>query len=157
MGHCLGLRHNFIASTLYDANQLADEKNIADTGLTASVMDYTGFNIYGLKTQGVDLFSTTVGPYDMWAIEYGYKTTGEKSPEAEKSALKAIAARCNEPGLAYQSDELADGYDPRIVRYDLGKDPLNYLEKSFQLNRELIATLGRTLAQKRRRLQRVHQ
>lgn len=148
MGHCLGLRHNFIASTLYDANQLAEEKNIADTGLTASVMDYTGFNVYGLKKQGVDLFSTKIGPYDMWAIEYGYKPTGEKSPEAELPAIKAIAARCNEPGLAYQSDELADGYDPSIVRYDLGRDPLDYMEKSFQLNRELLATLGERLPKK---------
>ncbi len=147
-GHCLGLRHNFIASTLYDANQLGDEKNIAGTGLTASVMDYTGFNLYGLKKQGVDLFSTTIGPYDMWAIEYGYKSTGEKTPEAEKPALKSIAARCNEPGLAYQSDELADNYDPSIVRYDLGRDPLDYMEKSFQLNQELISTLGERLPKK---------
>ena len=148
MGHILGLRHNFIASTMYDGTQLSDQKNLKDVGVTASVMDYTGFNIYGLKKQGVDLFSTTIGPYDMWAIEYGYKPTGEKTPEAEKSAIKAIAARCNEPGLAYQSDELADGYDPSIVRYDLGRDPLDYMEKGFQLNRELIATLGERLPKK---------
>ena len=148
MGHVLGLRHNFIASTMYDGEQLSDQKNLKDVGVTASVMDYTGFNLYGLKKQGVELFSSTVGPYDMWAIEYGYKPSGEKMPEAEKPFLSGIAARCNEPGLAYQSDELADGYDPYIVRYDLGKDPLDYMEKSFDLNRELINTLGERLPKK---------
>lgn len=145
MGHILGLRHNFIASTLHDGAELANAKTVAATGVSASLMDYTGFNVYALKTPGVELFSSTAGPYDMWAIEYGYKPIGAATPEDEQPALRAIAARCNEPGLAYQSDELADGYDPSIARYDLGKDPIASIERSFQLNRELMATLGERL------------
>jgi hypothetical protein len=145
MGHILGLRHNFTASTLHDDAALSDAKTVAQNGLSSSVMDYTGFNLYGLKKQGVELFSSTIGPYDYWAIEYGYKSLGAKTPEDEVRDLKAIAARTNEPGLAYQTDDLADNYDPLIVRYDLGKDPLKYLETMSGLNRELMQTLGERL------------
>lgn len=145
MGHILGLRHNFIASTLHNGSELEDAKIVAETGISASVMDYTGFNLYALKKQGVELFSSTAGPYDNWAIEYGYKPFGAKTPADEQPALRSIASRCNEPGLAYQSDDLADDFDPAIVRYDLGKDPLDYLDRSFRLNRELISTLGERL------------
>src|SRR6185436_20555093 len=45
MGHALGLRHNFIASTFLDTEALSDAKTVAATGVGASVMDYMPFNI----------------------------------------------------------------------------------------------------------------
>ncbi|HKR00497.1 MAG TPA: zinc-dependent metalloprotease, partial [Pyrinomonadaceae bacterium] len=100
------------------------------------------FNIFALSHPGVDYFTTTIGPYDYWAIEYGYKPIEARTPEEELPELRRIAARCNEPGLAYQSDELADLYDPSIVRYDLGRDPLTYWEEVLAVNRRLIHRLG---------------
>ena len=52
--------------------------------MVASVMDYTPANIVPKGwTQG-DYYTTTLGPYDIWAIEYGYKPlpggTQAKSP-----------------------------------------------------------------------------
>ena len=80
---------------------------IGQTGTTASLMDYTPFNIFALKHKGVDFFSSTVGTYDMWAIEYGYTDTSGLSPKEEKSKLQGIASQCNLPGHAYETDELA--------------------------------------------------
>ncbi len=140
-GHILGLRHNFVASTFLTPAQLKNSVVTKNEGVSASVMDYVGFNAFGLKS-GAALFSSGPGRYDKWAISYGYTPIDATSTQGEKPALKRIAARTNEPGLAYQSDELADDYDPTIVRYDLSSDPLAYVERSFDETRELLRTLG---------------
>ena len=142
MGHALGLRHNFSASTFLDAEALSDAKTVAATGVGASVMDYMPFNIFALRHPGVEYYSSTIGPYDYWAIEYGYKPIAAQTAQEELPELQRIAARGNEPGLAYQSDELADLYDPSIVRYDLGRDTLTYWEELLALNQRLIQKLG---------------
>ncbi len=145
MGHILGLRHNFAASCHLDAKQLADARTVAAQGTSASVMDYVPFNLYALKQREVEYFGSAVGVYDQWAIEYGYRPVSANTPEEELPALRGIAARCNEPGLAYHGDELADGYDPHVVRFDLGRDPLAYAESYLKLLRDLTQTLGRRL------------
>jgi len=136
-GHVLGLRHNFIASAAYTPQQLADPKFVSENGISASLMDYVGFNVFGIHT-GADYFSRTPGHYDLWAIEYGYK---DVPAATEKADLAKIASRGNEPGLTYQTDELADNYDPTIVRYDLSSDPLAYFAKSLNINQELLHSL----------------
>jgi hypothetical protein len=143
MGHVMGLRHNFIASTLYGMDQLKNESAVASTGVTASVMDYIPFNISALKTPGVDYFSRSVGPYDLWAIQYGYSPIQATTPEGELSKLGAIASKSNERGHAYQSDEIADQFDPTITRFDLGADPLAYWQRMFDVSRYLLVNLSK--------------
>ena len=141
MGHIMGLRHNFIASTYHNSLELSDAKTVQETGTTASMMDYTPFNIYALKKKGVDFYSPTLGAYDYWAIQYGYTPIDAKTPTGELYKLSDIASRCNQPGLAYESDEAADSFDPAIVRFDLGHDPLAYYTKEMQVTRELLLHL----------------
>lgn len=136
-GHILGLRHNFLGSTFHSPQSLANPIKVKREGVSASVMDYVGFNVFGLKT-GAPLFMQGPGVYDNWAIEYGYKPLSSN----ERAGLKAIAARSDEPGLAYYGDEVADNYDPTVVRYDLSSDPLTYAQTSFATTRELLRTLG---------------
>ena len=135
VGHTLGLTHNFKASTLYSLADLNNVDKTRDTGLGASVMDYNPANIMPEgKTQG-DFFSTTIGPYDMWAIEYGYKPLKAGSPDSELPELQKIAARSGQPGLAYASDEDARGIDPdpHSVRFDLGNDLVEYAKTQAKL------------------------
>ena len=141
-GHILGLRHNFIASMYHTPAQLADPKLVAAQGISASVMDYVGFNVFGLKT-GAKLFATGPGTYDYWAIKYGYTPIKAQTPAEEIPALKKIAAESYLPGHAYNDDSLADNYDPTIARYDLSSDPLTYAETSFGVTRKLLADLGK--------------
>lgn len=137
MGHILGLRHNFKASTLYDLSELHDTAKTARTGVTASVMDYAPPNLAAPGEKQGDYFSTVIGPYDIWAIEYGYgEAPAQGDAGAEEAYLKRIAARSTEPGLAYATDEdVSDwGYaayssDPMASRWDLGRDPLAYARK----------------------------
>jgi Matrixin. len=112
MGHILGLRHNFIASTLHSAKELADGNRIQQLGVAASVMDYTPVNIMALHAPRAFYWNQGLGVYDYWAIEYGYKPSKARTPEAESPMLRAIARRCTEPGLAYMGDEFADSVDP---------------------------------------------
>ena len=128
VGHTLGLRHNFKASTMLSLADLNDPEKTRDVGLTGSVMDYAPANLVPKGTPQGDFFSGTIGPYDMWAIEYGYKPLSAGSPEGELPELQKIAARCAEPELTFATDEDTRGIDsdPLSNRYDLGSDPLEY-------------------------------
>ena len=138
VGHSLGLRHNFKASTMLSGDELHDTSITRTKGLFGSVMDYATVNLAPKGKQQGDYYSTTIGPYDYWAIEYGYKPIDRN--EAEE--LKKIAARSAEPGLAFATDE--DSFlnnDPYVNRWDLGGDPCEFAQQRVALAAELMATL----------------
>ncbi|MCC6445686.1 MAG: zinc-dependent metalloprotease [Armatimonadetes bacterium] len=132
MGHIMGLRHNFIASTQHNLKELSQGKVMRQSGVVASVMDYIPFNIMALHSPDSTYWTTGLGVYDYWAIDYGYRPLSAATPEADLPALRRIARRGNEPGHAYQSDEAADQVDPLITRFDLGRDPLAYWKRLFE-------------------------
>jgi hypothetical protein len=143
-GHCLGLRHNFIASTMSSLDDLGNPHKVDTLGTSASVMDYVAFNISALKKRDVKFFNQVVGPYDYWAVQYGYALVANATtPESELYKLKQIASRTNEPGLAYQSDEQADSFDPCVARWDVGKDPMAFWTKNIQVTRHLLLNLDK--------------
>lgn len=124
IGHTIGLRHNFKASTQYTYDQVNSDEVKGKKAFTASVMDYTPVNFPGPdgKMRG-DVAMIDVGDYDNWAIEYGY---GFGDP-------KEVAKRSAEPGHDYGTDEDVGGPDPSIQRYDFAKDPLNYAKSQLEL------------------------
>ena len=140
VGHTLGLRHNFKASMSVTPEQLRDPKFGAEVGVSASVMDYNALNIATKDERQGQYSMVTVGPYDIWAIEYGYKET---TPETEKAELAKTLSRALEPQLAYATDEdagfmpIVEGIDPEVNRSDLSSDPLGFYEKRFTVIREL--------------------
>ena len=145
VGHTLGLRHNFRASTIYTEEQLADPEFTRVNGISGSVMEYNPWNLALRGARQGEYQMSTLGPYDYWAIEFGYR---ELSPEDEARELSTIASRNREPNLAYATDEDASflSLDPQINTLDLGREPLAYAQKRFSLVRELWQrTEGRTL------------
>jgi len=138
VGHTLGLRHNFKASSwrpYSDLNPDGDQEPPGD--LTGSVMDYNPLNLAeGGKEQG-NYTMTTLGPYDYWAIEYGYSVTGAKAPEAERDDLREIASRGAESGHDYGTDEDLSLGDPLIRTWDYGSDSLDYARGRIALARSL--------------------
>ncbi|HWD39026.1 MAG TPA: zinc-dependent metalloprotease [Fimbriimonas sp.] len=140
MGHCLGLRHNFISSTQITLKQLGDPAYVANHGTSASVMDYVPYNVAAFKKRGVDYYQTTVGDYDRWAISYGYKEPVSDSPTAEQHMLSQIAREGSETGHRYLSDGTADDYDPADVRYDFSGEPLDWASKLMNTARYLLVT-----------------
>ena len=105
VGHTLGLRHNFRASTVYPLAKISDPTFTATNGISGSVMDYNPLNI-ALKGEPQGAYvEPTIGPYDYWAIEYAYRPL---PTETETDELAKIAARgATDPLLAFSSDEEA--------------------------------------------------
>ncbi len=143
VGHTLGLRHNFKASSWKTLAEINDPVKGAAEGTVASVMDYAPPYI-APKGQPQGLYYTqTIGPYDYWAIEYGYKPiSGDEAAE-----LKKIASRAAEPGLDYLTDEdvrgTVDG-DPLANRFDMGKDLLEFARQQIKATSELWPTVVKT-------------
>jgi hypothetical protein len=136
IGHALGLRHNFRASVAMTPAQLRDKAYTQANGLSASVMEYNAQNL-PLKGEPVaDYNMLTLGAYDHWAIDYGYREY--TSAEVEKQALKAVAARSEgDPALAYATDQDLGNYDPMINQRDMSSDPLGFAQRQIKLAREL--------------------
>jgi hypothetical protein len=135
IGHVLGLTHNFRASTVYSLAQLSDPEFTRANGIAGSVMEYNPANIALTKERQGAYSMSTIGPYDYWAIEYGYK---EVPVDEEAVELKRIAARSSEPLLAFAQDgETASGIDPDATQGDLGADPLEFAARRLALAREL--------------------
>ena len=138
VGHSLGLRHNFKASTMLTADQLNDTSITRTRGMVGSVMDYNPINIASKGQKQGDYSTTTIGPYDYWAIEYAYA----HSSGDEHAELKKIAARSPEPDLAYATDEdMMLNDDPLVNTYDLGSDTLRFAKDRIALASELIKDL----------------
>jgi hypothetical protein len=125
-GHTLGLRHNFKASSLYSLAEINSEEVKAKGAFAASVMDYIpiNFRYEAGEVQG-DYGMMDIGPYDYWAIEYGYSS--------DEGKLAEILKRCSEPELQYATDEDTGGPDPLARRYDFAKDPLDYAQEQMKL------------------------
>ncbi len=138
VGHTLGLRHNFKASSYLTMEEMNDVEKTSKVGLTASVMDYAPVNISPQGKKQGDYYSTTIGPYDTWAIEYGYKPHSGGT-DGEVKELQKVAARSGEKGLAYSTDEDTRGIDsdPLSNRFDLGADPIEYAARRAELVSQL--------------------
>ena len=135
LGHTLGLRHNFKGSSLKSLADFNDIEKTSKSGGSTSVMVYVPVNIMPKgKTQG-EYYAARLGPYDLWAIEYGYKPFGGGTPEAELPELEKIAARSGEPVLAYATDEDTEWGDPDPLsnRFDLGNDPVEFARSRAEL------------------------
>lgn len=142
VGHTLGLRHNFVASTELDLAQLGNAEKVKQMGTSASVMDYVAFNPSALKAPGVRFYGDTPGTYDYWAIGYGYSDIpSANSVEEERYELKKWASMTNQPGLTWLGDEFADSVDPYVTRFDLAGDALNYWLTTGQMSRDLLFKL----------------
>lgn len=126
VGHTLGLRHNFKASSLYTMKEINSDKVRGKKAFTSSVMDYNPININMRdgKIQG-DYAMISIGPYDMWAIEFGYSF--------DEKARDKILARCTEPEHQYSTDQDTIGPDPLARRYDFSANPLDYAKNQIKL------------------------
>jgi hypothetical protein len=137
VGHTLGLNHNMKASQLFSPEQLADSSFIEGKCLTGSVMDYAGINLTKDRTKQGQYTDVAVGPYDVWAIQFGYtpfKSTAEKD---------SLLNRSTEPELIFGNDaddmrSPGKAIDPRVMVGDLSNDQITYSNNIFELVNEMM-------------------
>ena len=140
VGHTLGLSHNMRGSHLYSPDELTNPELIKGKAINTSVMEYPALNISLDKSKQAQFSDITVGPYDLWVIEFGYK------PNLVGKERKNLLSRSNEPELAFGNDaddmrSSSRGIDPRVMIYDLSNDPIRFSIDRFKLNNMLINEL----------------
>ncbi len=142
MGHALGLRHNFKATS-----SIAPEMLEHSAHLSESVMDYVPMNVFAKQWEHKVMKG--LGAYDLWAIEYGYRWFEKE--EEEKQALRELIAKAKEePALAYASDEhLAEKGLPiaGVKRFDLSNSPIAFAQKRIERLDEKLSVLQNTKKQ----------
>jgi hypothetical protein len=144
MGHNLGLQHNFIGSEAYSAQDLQSPEFTAKNGIATSVMEYAPLNLWPRRFSQGAYFQTTIGPYDYYAIHYGYASIpGARTPEDELPTLERWGQAWSNPTYRYGSDEdvqWANGHaaDPRIEQGDLTNDSLGWCQIQIGMYRDLV-------------------
>jgi hypothetical protein len=139
MGHTMGLMHNMRSSQLWSPDLIQNKILTDKTGLTGSVMDYPSANISPDKSKQGQYFTMRPGPYDKWAIQYGYGDFSE-------TELNRILERSTEPQLCFGNDaddmrSAGRGIDPRVMVNDLSSDAIRYADERIGLVNSLMPGL----------------
>lgn len=119
VGHTMGLRHNWRGSSLYSFAEINSKELRGKKPHGSTVMDYTPTNIIvedGDLVQG-DYTMIDIGPYDLWAIEWGY------GPDPDK-----VLERSGAPEHAFIAEEGSSGPDPRAKVWEFGENSLDYAD-----------------------------
>lgn len=143
MGHTLGLNHNMKSSQMLSPADLHNTAITEKIGLIGSVMDYPAINLALDQTKQGNFYTTKPGPYDLWAIEFGYKEFDEKSEETE---LQKILSRSTDPSLAFGNDaddmrSPGKAIDPRVMVNDLSSDAIGNAEERFKIVNNVMTKL----------------
>lgn len=126
VGHTLGLRHNFAGTALYSVEQLRDPKFLKENGHTTSIMDYSRFNYVAQPEDNIprELLFPKIGPYDGWAIEWGYRLFPEyNNPDKELGKLNEWVIEKTKDKRYYFGSESSPA-DPRAQAEDLGSNQM---------------------------------
>lgn len=126
IGHALGLQHNMIASASFPVDSLRSPSFTRTYGVSATIMDYARQNYVAQPGDGLQPkdFIRRLGPFDDFAINWGYRVTDAPTPEAERALLNRwLTQQTGRFPYRFVSQQLAAG-DPRNQTEDLGDDPV---------------------------------
>jgi len=123
IGHALGLPHNMKANHSYPVDSLRSPTFTSEYGVSASVMDYARQNYIAQPGDGVERFIRKIGPYDTYAINWGYRVIPEAgTPEDEIPILNQwILDKADDPMYRFGQ---STGYDPSAQTETLSDDPV---------------------------------
>ncbi|MFY8090593.1 MAG: zinc-dependent metalloprotease, partial [Chitinophagaceae bacterium] len=143
MGHTLGLNHNMKASQMLSPAEVNDKNITRKIGSMGSVMDYPAINFALDKSKQGDYYTTKAGPYDLWAIEFGYTPFSEAE---EAAGVAKILSRSNDPKLTFGNDgddmrAPGKAIDPRVNVNDFTNDAIAYAEDRYKLVNSIMPKL----------------
>jgi hypothetical protein len=121
IGHALGLPHNMKASSAYPVDSLRSGAFTQKMGIATTIMDYARYNYVAQPGDTGIRFVRQMGPYDDYAIEWGYRYFKENDPDYEKEVLKEIVDKKSlDPLYMFGSR----GNDPNTQTENIGDDPV---------------------------------
>jgi len=132
MGHILGLRHNFKASSLIEYDEIFNKCRILKDGLIPSIMDYLSYvininNIFDCIdwkciVKNIEIMDT-IGIYDKQTIEYGY-------------------GKSNIMEYYLGPDEFIN-YDPLSSTGDISNTPSKYYDDDLTISKYVISNYNK--------------
>jgi hypothetical protein len=127
------------SSQLHSLETINNETITSKIGLTGSVMDYPSINFSHDREKQGQYYTTQPGPYDMWAIEFGYKNMTD-------TEIAELLSKSTQPELIFGNDAddmRAPGkaIDPRVNIYDLTNDAIQYSIDRIKLTSTIINEL----------------
>lgn len=120
VGHALGLPHNMKASSAYPVDSLRSGKFTQKFGIATTIMDYARYNYIAQPGDENIRFVRQLGPYDDYAIEWGYRYFGQ-DPKTEQKQLKSMV---DEKSLDPMYMFGGRGNDPNSQTENIGDDPI---------------------------------
>ena len=136
VGHTLGLNHNMKSSSIHSISELYDANELKGKAISGSVMDYPALNLNPNPKIKSPYADSSVGHYDEWAIEFGYKPFNSEQERNE------ILSRSTDPLLIFGNDAdilySSRGIDPRVQTNDMSSDPISYSIDRMRLVNELF-------------------
>jgi hypothetical protein len=120
VGHALGLPHNMAASFAYPTDSLRSGSFTQKNGIAATIMDYARYNYVAQPGDENIRFIRQLGPYDHYAINWGYrKIAGISKPEEEVKTLNTwIEDKADNPIYRFGGQR----FDPSAQTEGIGND-----------------------------------
>lgn len=146
VGHTLGLRHNFGASSTVPVDSLRNRDWLERYGHTPSIMDYARFNYVAQPEDRVTRAGIfpRINDYDLWAIQWGYTPMLDAKDEDEDHQMLEQLVQKNLPGnprLWFGDGETNRVNDPRCQTEDLGDDAMKAGEYGILNLKRMLAAL----------------
>lgn len=119
VGHALGFPHNMGASCAYDVENYRKPAFTKQFGISSSIMDYARYNYIAQPGDKDVRFIRQMGPYDYYAVNWGYRYLSNENIESEKVVLnKWIEEKSND--ILYRFGNQRSRFDPRSQTEDIG-------------------------------------
>ena len=143
IGHALGLQHNMIASSSFPTDSLRSPTFTSTYGVSATIMDYARQNYIaqpgdGLKTKD---FIRRLGPFDDFAINWGYRVIASRTADDEKPTLNRWLTNQSGPMPYRFTPQGLGSADPRVQTEDLGDDPVKSSTYAVMNYKKMIPNL----------------
>jgi hypothetical protein len=144
IGHALGLQHNMVASSSFPVDSLRSPTFTSKYGVSATIMDYARQNYVAQPGDNLKPkdFIRRVGPFDDFAINWGYRLVpSAKTAEEERATLNNWLVHQSGPFPYRYVPQQYGGVDPRSQTEDVGDDPVKASDYALKNMRKVVPQL----------------
>jgi len=137
VGHTIGLQHNMQSSAAYAVEDLRTDFT-CEYGVAPSIMDYARFNYVAQPGDDACLMPM-VGPYDKFAIEWGYRRFPGDDMDSEREVLNEMVAEMQEDPIYRFSSP--NGQDPTAQTEAIGDDAMRASDYGVENLKRIVDNL----------------
>jgi hypothetical protein len=144
IGHALGLQHNMVASSSFPVDSLRSPTFTSKYGVSATIMDYARQNYVAQPGDNLKPkdFIRRVGPFDDFAINWGYRLVpSAKTADEERATLNNWLVHQSGPFPYRYVPQQYGGVDPRSQTEDVGDDPVKASDYALKNMRKVVPQL----------------